>query len=242
MPLPTDENRFLLKTENPIDHDLIKKQNLVLTVVTNGRLNLTTISQRFPECTRKQPDNLSAAVIRFQIPPDKKKISCNIFGSGKIVSTGSKNFYNALSCIHITLRKIRKATHSDIKGVSISLKNIVMTMKLPCRIDLVSFARENFKFCVYNPKKFPGVIMSLPGSNKPVANVFGPGSIVIPGPAEKDYAIECCAFVYEKVKNYQILEDPYTYKKIKQEFDPFFPKKEIMKDKSLPKKKKKSKD
>lgn len=208
-----ESDRQLLRVyEKEVDLELIKKQNLVLTVTTNQRLNLSKISQKFLECTRKQPDNLSAAVIRFQIPPDNKKISCNVFGSGKLVITGAKNLYSALLCIHNTLRKIRKSLNSPVRGASISLKNIVMTMKMPHKLDLSTFSREWRHCCTYNPKKFPGVIMSFPGTNKPVSNIFKSGSVVIPGPSDKDYALEGCSYVYNIIKKYQII--PET-KKIK---------------------------
>ena len=199
-----ESDRELLRVyDKEVDLKLIQKQNLVLTVTTNKRLNLAKISQDSPECTRKQPDNLSAAVIRFQVPPDNKKTSCNIFTSGKLVITGAKNFWIALLCVHNTLRKIRKALCQDVKGVSISLKNIVMTMKVD-QINLRKFSQEWRHCCTYNPSKFPGVIMSFPGTNKPVANVFKSGSIVIPGPHDKAYAIEATSYVYNIIRNYQI--------------------------------------
>lgn len=209
MPTAKESDREILKSYDisRLKETVIKKQNLVITLETNERLNLSKISRRFPEFTRKQPDNLSAAVIRFQMPGDKKKISCNVFGSGKIVATGSKNFYNALNCIHVTRRKISKALGKKIRGLTIALKNIVMTMKASYRIDLEKLAKNNLDKCVYKPLKFPGVIYSLPRTNKPVANIFKSGSVVIPGPAQKQYALECCACVYDLISKYPLDEE-----------------------------------
>lgn len=184
----------------------IKKENIVLTLKINSDVPLFGVSCEYSQFTRTKPEPSSALVLRI-LTPDGKKISINIFPSGKVVVTGAKDVFGSYSCIFTALNMIQKYVGGSvkIKGGELSLRNIVMTVSLGKKIDIDSLARDNPQNVELDRKKFPGAIMSL--DCRPTANIFDTGNYVLPGPSNAKVALECVKLVQSRIRNYIIDEE-----------------------------------
>lgn len=183
-----------------IDESWINKENIVLTLKTSSQLYLPDITCKNPQFTFARPGASSYVVLRHLTP--RLRVSTNVFMSGKIVITGGKTVFDTFPCIFVTLRKIRDTLGiKGYHGTSLSLRNIVMTVTLPMRIDIDALFRSKKTLVHLDRKKFPGAIMSLPDQT-PTANIFDSGKFVLPGPATKKYALECVSWVYDQVRPY----------------------------------------
>jgi TATA-box binding protein (TBP) (component of TFIID and TFIIIB) len=186
-----------------VDEEWVKKENIVLTLKTSSAVYLPSISCLKPQLTLINPDASGYMVLRH-LTPYLMRISTNLFSSGKMVITGSKNVFDAFSCIYVTLRMIREATgKKDYHGTCLSLRNIVMTVTLPTGVDITALSEDilNKKYVVLDRTRFPGAIMSLPDQT-PTANIFDSGKFVLPGPCTKDHAMKCVSWVYKRIRPY----------------------------------------
>lgn len=191
-----------------ISEERIKKENIVLTLQINKNLPLFEMSCKLTQFTKTKPEPTSAIVLRL-LTSDGKKISINLFPSGKVVITGAKNIYDAYSCIHNTLKILeREVADQKIEGENLSLRNIVMTVNVGKRILIDELARDNPENVQLDRKNFPGAIVSLPDENNPTANVFDTGKLVLPGPSTKKYALRCINWVYNQIRPYMTDEEP----------------------------------
>ena len=198
--------RDVEEAEEEISEEMIKKENIVLTAQINPLLPLFLISCMMPQFTKTKPEATSAIVLRH-VTPNGKKISTNIFPSGKVVITGAKTIFEAYYCLFNALCLIQSiVTTRVLQGDNLSLRNIVMTITVAgYNIDIESLARENKKNVILDKAKFPGAIMSVPpekNENNPTANIFSSGKVVLPGPSNDDYARKCVKWVYKEIRPY----------------------------------------
>ncbi len=218
------------KNHKKIDPEWLNIQNIVSTFNTNNELNLSKISLENPSMTYPKPDNFSALIHRQQIRTEddsgtktkKKKVSINIFPSGKTVLAGTKTLDSSLFCIYVTLNSLNRNNtiihdkRENIKGIikerrkkitinHMAIKNMVGTLKTQNKIDLKSLS-ENEEYMNYDETKFPGLnIPPKPGTSI-TANVFKSGYMGIAGAKSHEEMLEYANYFYNIVSPYFIKE------------------------------------
>jgi len=135
--------------------------------------------------TEFNPRRFAAVIMRLREP----KATALIFGSGKLVITGTKSSHNsslATKKIAYILERIGFQPHDHI---NFKVQNIVGTVDcgFPIRLEGVAFAYPTFTS--YEPELFPGLIYRLV-QPKVVLLVFVSGKVVITGAKTEESLVE----------------------------------------------------
>ena len=83
------------------------------------------------------------------------KSTALIFGSGKVVCTGSSSEYAALTAINIYLSLVQKV-HPEAHLCSVTIHNIVASSTLGSPVKLDALARGAMLRSAFDPELFPG--------------------------------------------------------------------------------------
>ena len=147
--------------------------------VTPGPLDLRLVNTLLPNsCFVKK--KFAAITVRLSEP------TCTIllFGSGKCVLTGCRDFISCIRAVYIVLDVLRK----NIDGVHFAVENIQMQnivghadlMLHEQHVDLARFYADHNIECTFQRSMFPGLVFRSSLSNV-VLLVFRSGRIVLTG-------------------------------------------------------------
>lgn len=154
---------------------IIRVTNIVCTCNFNTSVYLPKFIIHYPFCewNRKK---FAAATIRFNSP----KSTCLLFGSGRIVCTGSKTLNAARLTILQACQLVRAAgynpTISDFK-----VQNIASSFEFSSPIPLDELFNKYPEETNYEPELFPALIFRPSIKNNGVYLIFESGRVVITG-------------------------------------------------------------
>lgn len=149
-------------------------ENVVASASVSQTIDLNQITRSFAD-VEYHPDQFPGLVFRLKSP----KTATLIFGSGKMVCTGSKSSEQASVAVKAVVRKLRKGGMDIRNEPTTIIQNIVASASLGGRIHLEEAARQLPK-SMYEPEQFPGLIHRA-SDPKAVILLFASGKLVCTG-------------------------------------------------------------
>lgn len=160
-------------------------ENIVASISLRTFIPLKKL-RRFPD-TQYNPEQFPGLVFRIK----SMHITFLVFGSGKLVCTGSRSRGAIDTALKILINKLKKVGVSIKEKPKIEVQNIVASGNLNKILDLnkIAYSVDNTE---YNPEQFPGLVYKLADSRITFL-LFGTGKIVCTGArrvSEIDEAID----------------------------------------------------
>jgi transcription initiation factor TFIID TATA-box-binding protein len=149
-------------------------ENVVASASINQRVDLNEITRSFAD-VEYHPDQFPGLVFRIKSP----KTATLIFGSGKMVCTGSKSSKEAVEAVNAVVQKLRKGGIKIENNATVTVQNIVASATLGGKVHLEEAARQLPK-SMYEPEQFPGLIHRM-AEPKTVILLFASGKLVCTG-------------------------------------------------------------
>ena len=143
------------------------------------RLDLNDITKKFPD-VEWNPEQFPGAVFRLRNP----KTATLLFGSGKMVCTGSKSEEMAVKAVNTVVQKLRKGKIKIKNDPIVTVQNIVSSINLGGKVSLEQAART-LPRSMYEPEQFPGLIHRMLDP-KTVILIFASGKLVCVGARQED--------------------------------------------------------
>jgi len=159
----------------PQCHNIVSTSQISTSQKT---INLQRISDMFPFTTYDRK-RFAAITIRLANP----HCTCLLFGSGKLVITGSTSFNACIIASHEVTRLLRSSNpYHRFEVVSCSIQNIVAHVELPpeTTIDLDKLYTVFCECSTFQKTVFPGLVLR-PHQSPIVLLVFASGRIVCTG-------------------------------------------------------------
>jgi transcription initiation factor TFIID TATA-box-binding protein len=159
----------------PQCHNIVSTSQIV---TSQPSINLQRLADLFPFTTYDRK-RFAAITIRLANP----HCTCLLFGSGKLVITGSTSFSACIVASHEITRILRQASPRDrFEVASCQIQNLVAHVSLPAGtlIDLNALYERFNEQSTYQRSIFPGLVLRPPRSPI-VLLVFTSGRIVCTG-------------------------------------------------------------
>ena len=159
----------------PQCHNIVSTSQIV---TSQPAINLQRLADLFPFTTYDRK-RFAAITIRLANP----HCTCLLFGSGKLVITGSTSFSACIVASHEITRILRQASPRDrFEVASCQIQNLVAHVSLPAGtlIDLNALYERFNEQSTYQRSIFPGLVLRPPRSPI-VLLVFTSGRIVCTG-------------------------------------------------------------
>lgn len=153
--------------------------NVVASATIEQRLDLDDITKKFPD-VEWNPEQFPGAVFRLRNP----KTATLLFGSGKMVCTGSKSEEMAVKAVNTVVQKLRKGKIKIKNEPIVTVQNIVSSINLGGKVNLEQAART-LPRSMYEPEQFPGLIHRMLDP-KTVILIFASGKLVCVGARKED--------------------------------------------------------
>ena len=153
--------------------------NVVASATIEQQLDLNDIIKKFPE-VEWNPEQFPGAVFRLRNP----KTATLLFGSGKMVCTGSKSEEMAVKAVNTVVQKLRKGKIKIKNDPIVTVQNIVSSINLRGKVSLEQAART-LPRSMYEPEQFPGLIHRMLDP-KTVILIFASGKLVCVGARQED--------------------------------------------------------
>ena len=188
-------------TQEPIidPEDLgINIVNVVASASLDQKINLIDIMKVFRN-VEYRPKQFPGLVFRLKRP----KTATLIFGSGKMVCTGSKSEKQARSAVNKVVRELKNNGIVILGKPKIVIQNMVASANLHGSIDLET-AADILDNVMYEPEQFPGLIYRM-SDPKTVLLLFASGKLVCTGAKSEEMVYESVAKVYEVLDDYDLL-------------------------------------
>lgn len=154
---------------------LIRIQNMSATANLGVKLDLKQIALRCRN-TEFNPKRFAAVIMRLREP----RATALIFGSGKMVITGTKTSHNAMLAAKRFTYIIDRVGFTPQEVIDFKVQNIVGTCDMGFPIRLEGLACNHSNYASYEPELFPGLIYRLENP-KVVLLIFVSGKIVLTG-------------------------------------------------------------
>jgi transcription initiation factor TFIID TATA-box-binding protein len=169
--------------------------NVVSTSTISGPINLSSLTENISALTYR-PSQFPGAILRIKDP----HATILIFGSGKIVCTGTRSVSQAAKATDKILNMLRNVG-CVVDEVQTKIENIVASVNLGRRIDLDECARV-LPRSMYEPEQFPAVFHRM---RHPPATIllYNTGRIICTGldSIEKTAEATACLFRTLEGKN-----------------------------------------
>ena len=152
----------------------INIENVVATGTLHQNIDLNSIVRVFPG-VEYRPEQFPGLVYRVKKP----KATTLIFGSGKMVCTGSKSERQAHKAVMKVVDELNRNGIVILGKPEIQIQNIVASVGLGGYIDLEKVT-YSLKRTMYEPEQFPGLIYRM-DDPKVVILIFTTGKLVCTG-------------------------------------------------------------
>jgi len=178
----------------PQCHNIVSTSQIL---TSQSSINLQRLADLFPFTTYDRK-RFAAITIRLANP----HCTCLLFGSGKLVITGSTSFSACIVASHEITRILRKASPRDtFEVISCQIQNLVAHVSLPkgTTIDLNHLYECFNEQSTYQRSIFPGLVLRPPKSPI-VLLVFMSGRIVCTGGRSYEDIYFGFGAIYETLK------------------------------------------
>ena len=169
------ENLLYQWPPNPRCHNIVSTSQIQFS---QSNINLQRLADLYAFTTYDRK-RFAAITIRLANP----HCTCLLFGSGKLVITGSTSYNACILAAHEITRLLRKSNpHHRFEVISCIIQNIVAHVELPPKTK-VNLEQLYYHFCecsTFQKTVFPGLVLRLPKSPI-VLLIFASGRIVCTG-------------------------------------------------------------
>jgi len=186
----------------PQCHNIVSTSQIV---TSQPSINLQRLADLFPFTTYDRK-RFAAITIRLANP----HCTCLLFGSGKLVITGSTSFSACIVASHEITRILRKANPRDrFEVCSCQIQNLVAHVSLApgTTIDLNRLYERFNEQSTYQRSIFPGLVLRPPRSPI-VLLIFTSGRIVCTGGRSYEDIYHGFAAIYGTLRPYIIAPPP----------------------------------
>jgi len=152
----------------------INIENVVATGTLHQNIDLNSIVRVFPG-VEYRPEQFPGLVYRLKKP----KATTLIFGSGKMVCTGTKSERQAHKAVMKVVDELNRNGIVILGKPEIQIQNMVASVGLGGHIDLEK-ATYSLQRTMYEPEQFPGLIYRM-DDPKVVILIFTSGKLVCTG-------------------------------------------------------------
>ena len=182
-----------------VDDDDISIQNVVASATFDQSLPLDRIAI-YLENTEYEPEQFPGLVYRLEEP----KAAALLFGSGKIVCTGTQSPEQAKEATHKIIEELKEADVQITNKPEITVQNIVASSQLDATLNLNRIAFE-LVGTEYEPEQFPGLVYRL-DEPEVVFLLFSSGNLVCTGGKTYEDVKEGIANMVEDLKEIGAME------------------------------------
>lgn len=196
---PQAEVPAVVDTEAPIPlcHNIVSTTQIQCKERID--IDLQRLAMLFP-CSTYDRKRFAAITIRLSAP----QCTCLLFGSGKLVITGSTCYHACIMAAHTVSSMLRTAMpDKDFRVRSCTIQNIVAHVELQRghTIDLPALYARFCECATYQKAIFPGLVLRLPGAPI-VVLVFSSGRIVCTGGRSYEDIQHGFASIYQVLKQH----------------------------------------
>jgi len=177
---------------------LINIQNVVASAALGQNLDLDSIVRVFPG-VEYRPEQFPGLVYKLKKP----KTATLIFGSGKMVCTGSKSERQARKGVMKVVDELKRNGIVIAGKPDVQIQNIVASGGLGGSIDLEETA-HSLERTMYEPEQFPGLIYRMEDP-KVVILLFASGNLVCTGAKKEDEVHRAITKLQETLEKNQLI-------------------------------------
>jgi transcription initiation factor TFIID TATA-box-binding protein len=182
----------------------VKVHNVVSTFNMGCLLDLQTIALHARN-THYNPKRFAACIVRIRDP----KTTALIFGNGRTVVTGAKNFEQSRLAARKFARMVQKLGYNPLFG-DFKVQNIVATCMVcdPAEflIRLEGLSRDHWQFCHYEPEVFAGAVYRMV-EPKLCMLIFPNGKVVVTGAKNEEDIKVAFEKIYHVCWEYRVAND-----------------------------------
>ena len=160
--------------KSKLEENNIKIENVVASTTLDRRMPLDRIAI-YLENTEYEPEQFPGLVYRLKEP----KAAALIFGSGKVVCTGTQSPEMAKEAVDKIIDELREADIEIGEKPEITVQNMVASSEVGATLNLNRIAFE-LVGTEYEPEQFPGLVYRLDEPSV-VFLLFSSGRIVCTG-------------------------------------------------------------
>ena len=179
----------------------INIENVVATGTLHQNIDLNSIVRVFPG-VEYRPEQFPGLVYRVKKP----KATTLIFGSGKMVCTGSKSERQAHKAVMRVVEELNRNGIVILGKPEIQIQNIVASVGLGGYIDLEKVT-YSLKRTMYEPEQFPGLIYRMEDP-KVVILIFTTGKLVCTGAKKETEVHRAVAKLQETLEEKKLITYP----------------------------------
>jgi transcription initiation factor TFIID TATA-box-binding protein len=156
-------------------------ENIVASAILTTVIDLKKIATALPDATYN-PSELPALIIHTTAPVGMGMV----FADGSVMCTGAKSIDDAALIMDLVGKRLFVAGVSVKAKPALKIHTIVASVDFQRKLDLKSLSKLlKYQGLEYNPKQFPGLIISLKEYNT-VMLFFDSGKMVCTGPGSKE--------------------------------------------------------
>jgi transcription initiation factor TFIID TATA-box-binding protein len=199
----TTEGQSSIRIPIPLCHNIVSTSQIMTTL---EEINLQRLASLFPFTTYDRK-RFAAITIRLAHP----HCTCLLFGSGKLVITGSTSFHACLVASQTITEMLRVVNPGDrFEVISCVIQNIVAHVELEPgqRIDLEALYSKFCEYSTYQKTIFPGLVLRPPDSPI-VLLVFKSGRVVCTGGKSYDDIYLGFMQMFKILQGYVFQETPH---------------------------------
>ena len=179
----------------------INIENVVATGNLHQNIDLNSIVRVFPG-VEYRPEQFPGLVYRSKKP----KATTLIFGSGKMVCTGTKSERQAHKAVMKVVDELNRNGIVILGKPEIQVQNIVASVGLGGHVDLEKVT-YSLRRTMYEPEQFPGVIYRM-DDPKVVILIFGSGKLVCTGAKKETEVHRAVAKLQDTLEEKELITYP----------------------------------
>jgi len=173
-------------------------ENVVVTASVRQKLDLESIA-KVASGVKYRPEQFPGLIYKLKKP----KTATLIFGSGKMVCTGSRSARQARRAIMKVIEELKRNSIVILQEPEIKVQNIVASGNLNGIIDIEGTA-ESLQRTMYEPEQFPGLIYRM-DEPKVVMLLFASGRLVCAGAKNEDQVYEAVNKLQESLEAKELI-------------------------------------
>ncbi len=186
----------------------VKIENVVAVASLKHRIELSAVTQAFPDVDYR-PKRFPGLVFRLQRP----RSTTLIFGSGKMVCTGTRSEKEARKAIRRLVKMLKEGGMIITGKLDVKIANIVASASLGGAVDLVELydvERSMRGRIMYEPEQFPGLIYRM-NEPKVVLLLFASGKLVCTGARKEECVYRAVSKLHQKLEDKKLIRYEKTY-------------------------------
>lgn len=186
----------------------VKVENVVAVASLKHRIELSAVTNAFPD-VEYSPKRFPGLVFRLKKP----RSTTLIFGSGKMVCTGTRSEKEARKALRRLIKVLKEGGIIIAGKLDVKITNIVASANLGGAVDLVELydgERSMRGRIMYEPEQFPGLIYRM-NEPKVVILIFASGKLVCTGARKEEDIYRAVSKLHQKLEAKELIRYEKAY-------------------------------